>query len=77
MRRAVAQRLPAALLPSVLATAMQDFIDQVDPADPADAPALARWVKAVTENAVDDHVSATATLDGPLVSRDAGDVADR
>jgi len=76
-QRFAALRLPAALLPSVLATAMQDFIDQVDPADPADAPALARWVKAVTENAVDDHVSATATLDGPLVSRDAGDVADR
>jgi hypothetical protein len=71
--RLAALRLPAALLPSVLATAVQDFADQVDPADPNDREALVRYPRTIGRNAVDDYVAATATLDGPLVSADIAD----
>ncbi len=58
--------LPAALLPSVLTTAMQDFVDTVDTADANDLPALSRHARAIGRNAVDDYVAATAA-NGPLV----------
>jgi hypothetical protein len=64
-------RLPAALLPSVLQTAMQDFVDQVDPADANDFAALVRYPRALGANLVDDYIAAAATLDGPLVAADA------
>ncbi len=65
-QRFAALRLPAALLPSVLATAMQDFVDTADTADANDLPALSRHARALGRNAVDDYVAATAA-DGPLV----------
>ena len=65
--RLAALRLPAALLPAVLATAMQDFVDQVDPADANDYTALVLFTRGISRNAVDDYVAAAATLDGPLV----------
>lgn len=66
-QRFAALRLPAALLPSVLATAMQDFVDTADTADSNDVGALSRRARALGRNAVDDYVAATAALDGPLV----------
>ena len=71
-RFAVAQ-LPAALLPSVLETAMQEFVDQVETADPSDRMALLWYPRTVSPSVIDDAVAATATLDGPLVSNDATD----
>jgi len=65
-QRFAALRLPAVLLPSVLATAMQDFVDTVDTADANDLAALSPHVRALGRNAVDDYVAATAA-NGPLV----------
>lgn len=65
-QRFAALRLPAALLPSVLGTAMQDFVDTVDTADANDLTALSRHARALGRNAVDDYVAATAAH-GPLV----------
>lgn len=76
-QRFAALSLPAALLPAVLSTAMQDFVDQVDTADPGDRAAIVRWVQRLDRNALADYISAAATLDGPLVSRDAGDSGGR
>lgn len=72
-RRLSVLRLPAALLPSVLATAMQDFVDQVEPADANDFAALVRYPRALHANAIDDYVAAAATLAGPLVTADMVD----
>ena len=69
-QRLASLQLPAALLPSVLATAMQDFTDQAEPADPNDLPALADYPRRITDSLMDDYIAATATLDGPLVSAD-------
>lgn len=66
-QRFAALHLPAALLPAVLATAMQDFVDQVDPADANDDTALVQFTRGLSRNAVDDYVAAAATLEGPLV----------
>jgi hypothetical protein len=66
-------RLPAALAPSVLATAMQDFLDRSAPADPADLHALVEYERSVSSDTVDDYVAATATLVGPLVGNDVMD----
>lgn len=65
-QRFAALHLPAALLPSVLATAMQDFVDTVDTADANDLTALSRRARALSRNAVDDYVAATAA-NGPLM----------
>lgn len=70
--RFAAARLPAALLPSVLETAMQDFVDQVDTADPGDRLAATAYPRALSRTALEDAVAATATLDGPLVPDTTG-----
>ena len=61
-------KLPAALIPSVLATAMQDFVDQAEPADPNDLAALAEYPRRISSNLMADYIAAAATLDGPLVA---------
>ena len=66
-------RLPAALLPSMLATAMQDFVDQAEPADANDRAALDQYARSLGRDVVADYVAATATLDGPLISGDTAD----
>lgn len=76
-QRFAALSLPAALLSAVLSTAMQDFVDQVDTADPGDRASIVRWVQRLDRNALADYVAAAATLDGPLVSREAGDSGGR
>lgn len=63
-------RLPAALLPFVLTTAMQDYIDHVESADPADRTPLLTYPRTIRRELVADFVAATATLDGPLVPTD-------
>lgn len=68
-QRFVEMRLPAALLPAVLATAMQDFVDQAPAADANDFAALTRQVRST--RAFEDYVAAAATLDGPLVAAGA------
>jgi hypothetical protein len=72
-QRLAALRLPAALLPSVLETAMQDFVDQVNPADSSDFAALVHYPRALHPNAIEDYVAAAATLAGPLVAADTVD----
>jgi hypothetical protein len=67
-RRLATLRLPAALLPSVLATAMQDFVDRSGPADPNDFAGLIEYPRRLDADVVADYVAAAATLDGPLVS---------
>jgi hypothetical protein len=71
-QRLAALKLPAALLPSVLTTAMQDFVDQVDTADAGDQAAITRYAAGLRPDLVEDYIAATATLDGPLVSGEAG-----
>jgi hypothetical protein len=59
-------RLPAALAPSVLAGAMQDFIDEVRPSDDADWLSMARTALTFSRERVEDYVAA-ATAGGPLM----------
>jgi hypothetical protein len=59
-------RLPAALVPSVLAGAMQDFIDEVRPTDDADWMTMARTALTLSRERVEDYVAA-ATAGGPLM----------
>ncbi len=75
-QRFAAARVPAALLPSVLGTAMQDFVDQVDTADPGDRMPVIWYSRGITRNALEDAVAATATFDGPLIP-DGSTLTDR
>ena len=70
-QRLAVLRLPAALLPSVLQTAMQDFVDKVATADPNDRMPVIRYPHELTRDLMSDYVASTATLDGPLVMADA------
>jgi len=76
VQRLALLQLPAALLPSVLTTAMQDFVDRADPADSNDLRALADFTRTLDSNKVADFVAATATLDGPLFAADAADTSE-
>jgi hypothetical protein len=75
--RLAALRLPAALLPAVLQTAMQEFVDSVGPTDSNDIWSLVRYVRGLRDTSVADYVAATATLDGPLVSLEDADAVGR
>ena len=59
--------LPAALAKPVLAAAMQDFVDGINPTDGNDWLTLARAAQAVDRTRFEDYVAA-ATVDGPLVA---------
>ena len=59
--------LPAGLAPSVLAFAVRDFIDEVQPNDLDDWLTLARAAQAVSRERIEDYVAA-ATSSGPLVA---------
>lgn len=59
--------LPAALARPVLAIAMQDFIDEMDPAYSTDWWSLSRDAQALRRQRVEDYVSAAAAVNGPLV----------
>jgi hypothetical protein len=58
--------LPAALAPSVLAYAVRDFIDEVQPIDFDDWLTLVRGAQAVSRERIEDYIAA-ATAGGPLV----------
>jgi hypothetical protein len=60
-------QLPAVLAKPVLAAAMQDFVDSVNPTDGNDWLTLARAVQVIGAERFEDYVAA-ATADGPLVS---------
>ena len=67
--------LPAALERPVLASAVQDFIDEVAPADANDWLSLAQSAQALTRQRIEDYVAAAAAVDGPLVPADGPGVA--
>ncbi len=59
-------QLPAVLAKSVLAAAMQDFVDGINPTDGNDWLTLARAAQAIGRERFEDYIAA-ATADGPLV----------
>ena len=59
-------QLPAVLAKPVLAAAMQDFVDGVNPTDGNDWLTLARAAQAIAAERFEDYVAA-ATVDGPLL----------
>jgi hypothetical protein len=62
-------RLPAAAAKSVLSAAVQDFVDEVRPADFNDWLTLVRTAQAIPRERIEDYV-AVATADGPLVPQE-------
>lgn len=60
-------KLPAALARSVLTVAMQDFIDETDPANSHDWWSLSRSAQTLRRQRVEDYVSVAAAVNGPLV----------
>jgi hypothetical protein len=60
-----ARRLPAALLPGVLAFAVQDVLDDAQPAYFDDWPAFSRAARALPDHRIDDYIAALAA-GGPL-----------
>jgi hypothetical protein len=59
-------QLPAVLAKPVLAAAMQDFVDSVNPTDGNDWLTLARAAHAIDPERFEDYIAA-ATADGPLL----------
>jgi hypothetical protein len=59
-------QLPAALARSVLAAAVQDFVDRVQPSDADDWLTLVRTAQSVSRERIEDYVAAAAA-GGPLV----------
>jgi hypothetical protein len=59
-------QLPAVLAKSVLAAAMQDFVDGVNPTDGNDWLTLARAAQTIGSERFEDYI-ASATADGPLL----------
>jgi len=65
-RRLKELQVPAALTRVVVSAAMQDFLDEVQPADDSDWLTLARASRVATREEIEDYL-ASATADGPLV----------
>jgi len=63
--------LPAVLAKSVLASAMQDFVDGTNPTDGNDWLSLARAAQAIGPERFEDFIAA-ATADGPLLPEAPG-----
>jgi hypothetical protein len=70
-----ALRLPAALARSVLAAAVQEFVEEVAPSDASDLLGVARGVDGITRDRVEDYVAAAAAVDGPLAPVEAEEAA--
>ncbi|HEY2908415.1 MAG TPA: hypothetical protein VGJ29_21090 [Vicinamibacterales bacterium] len=68
-------KLPAAIERHVLAAAMQDFIDEVQPTDSDDWLTLVRAARSVTRERIEDYVAAVAAA-GPLVPAAVADLPD-
>lgn len=58
-------RLPARLVPAVLSLALQDLMDEAEPAYLDDALAIARYARALTRTRMEDYVAALVGR-GPL-----------
>jgi hypothetical protein len=63
--------LPSLLAKPILAVAMQDFIDESNPANTNDWWGLSREAQALRRQRVEDYVAVAAAVDGPLVPDDA------
>jgi hypothetical protein len=59
--------LPSLLTKPILAVAMQDFIDELDPAYSNDWWSLSRAAQALRRQRVEDYVAVAAAVGGPLV----------
>jgi hypothetical protein len=59
-------RLPARLAPAVLAFAVQDLLDEVQPAYLEDAWAIARYARDLPPTRIEDYVSSLVG-GGPLI----------
>jgi hypothetical protein len=70
-------KLPAILAGPMLSTALQDFVDEVDPIDVNDWWALARTAAEVPRQRLEDYVAAVAAVGGPLVMADSDASAER
>jgi len=64
-------QLPAVLAKSVLAAAMQDFVDGINPTDGNDWLTLARAAQEIGQQRFEDYIAA-ATADGPLLPDASG-----
>ena len=62
--------LPSILAKPILAVAMQDFIDELSPANSNDWWSLSRTAQALRQQRVEDYVAVAAAVDGPLVPDD-------
>src|SRR5262245_52275576 len=62
--------LPSLLAKPILAVAMQDFIDELSPANNNDWWSLSRTAQALRRQRVEDYVAVAAAVDGPLVPDD-------
>jgi hypothetical protein len=58
-------KLPARLIPSVMAYALRDYIDAVRPLHPADVEAFSSQARRLVRTVVEDYVGAIAAV-GPL-----------
>jgi hypothetical protein len=63
--------VPARLLPGVMASAVQDYMDEVRPSYPEDWPALLVRIDRITRGRVEDYVAALTAAGGPLVPETA------
>ena len=63
-------KLPAALARPVMAVAMQEFIDEMEPAHSNDWWSLSRKAQTLRRQRVEDYVSVAAAVNGPLVPED-------
>jgi hypothetical protein len=64
-------RLPAPLARPILAVAMQDFIDEMDPSHANDWWSLSRKARTIRRQQVEDYVAVAAAVNGPLVPDDS------
>ena len=69
--------LPAALARPILAVAMQDFMDELEPASSNDWWSLSRGAQSLRRQRVEDYVSVAAAVNGPLVPEEPGSSRDR
>lgn len=63
--------LPAALAKAVLASAVQEYVDQVSPSHPDDWLTFIRGAQSVSRERIEDYVAA-ATFNGPLAPEPIG-----
>src|SRR6476469_7017226 len=62
--------LPSLLAKPILAVALQDFIDELSPANSNDWWSLSRSAQALRLQRVEDYVAVAAAVNGPLVPDD-------